>query len=244
MPRLSQRQFVGLPLAVGLLALLVGAAIGWSTTTTPASADDGFNGEYWNHCSNGCIGWKQFAASTPSAIPIAHMDNGGSGCGGSYDLAWAYAIIYWNGAGTVASFSFARSDCVGVNYPDVRVVPQLSYQPFSFWLAAVYNYDQDPSTGAFSTPYCLVYCSLGENANIGAQYGYDLSYVTFNTAKSPGSWETVARHEIGHVVGMKDHHLDPYGCNDAYCGLMDDAGCDTTQLTAVEKTGVDHVNGH
>lgn len=227
-----------------LAAISLGFLGGWATTAPAARADHGFNSEYWMHCSNGCIGWKQFASSTPTPLPIAHMDNGGAGCGGSYDVAWAYAVIYWNSASTVASFSFARSDCVGVSYPNVRVVPTTTYQPSVDWLGTVYNYDQDPSTGSFSSPYCLVYCSRGENASIGAQYGYDLSYVFFNTAKTSSIWEWVARHELGHVVGLADHHLDPTGCNSAYYGLMDDAGCDIDTLTSTEKSGVNHVNGH
>jgi hypothetical protein len=227
--------------------ILLAAASGWGlgvlTMPAPALASHSFSDQTWNDCGPyGCIGWKQFAVATYSSLPTAHMDNGGSGCGGPYDVAWAAAIVYWDGAGTVATFEFPRSDCTPVSYPGVRLIPYLTNQPSVFWLALAKNFDQNPSTGAFSNPYCLSYCSLGENSSIGAQYGYDLSEILFNTAKSPSSWDTVARHELGHVVGLADHHLDPFGCNSNYFGLMDDAGCDTTQLTTAEKNGVANVH--
>jgi hypothetical protein len=227
--RAVKRNLLARILALGLVGYLVGGSL-------TAGASHSFSSQTWNDCgSNGCIGWKQFAETTYTSVPSAHMDNGGGGCGGSMDTNWANAITYWNGAGTVASFSFPVSDCTPQTYPAVRVVPYLTYSTDG-WAGIVYTYDQNPSSGSFTL--CYASCNLGVGGN--AQKGYDLSEVYFNSRLSPDQW--VARHEIAHVVGLDDHHLDPFGCNSSYYGLMDDWGCDTNQLTAAEKTGVASVH--
>lgn len=215
-----------------LAAVLAYAAVGFAN---PARADHSFSSQTWNDCgSNGCIGWKQFAVPTYTSVPIAHMDNGGSGCGGSMDVYWAYATIYWNSAGTVASFEFPVSDCTPQSYPTVRVIPYLIYSTDG-WAGVVYNYDEDPSSGVLN--WCYSSCNRGTGGS--AQKGYGFSLVYFNSRIGPDEW--VARHEIGHVVGLDDHHADPYGCT-VYYGLMDDWNCDTDQLTSAEKDGVDNVH--
>jgi hypothetical protein len=225
-----------------VLGAVVGVVVGWAGAPKGATADHSFVNQTWDDCGPvGCIGWKQFAELGIS-VGVAHMDNGGSYCGTSLDVSWANAVVYWNSEGTVASFSFPVSNCNPQSYPTVRIIPYTQYNPSAFWIAMVLNFDQDPSTGAFEQPYCLAYCDNGENGANGAQHGYDLSYVYFNTSKSPASWEWVARHEIGHVVGLADHHLEPYGCNPNYYGLMDDAGCDTSYLTSAEWYGVNDVH--
>ncbi len=229
--------------SLGFALIASALLIGWMTVPGAAEANHGFDNEYWNSCGPyGCIGWKQWAVTPYSSLGTAHMDNGGTYCGTSLDTSWANAIVYWNGASTAASFTFPRSDCTPVSFPSVRVVPYSTYNSGVSWWGTVYNYDRDPSSGTWYT--CWYGCNRGESGTYSAQYGYDLSEVYFNTYYSPSpGWEWVARHEIGHVVGLDDHHLNPYGCNSSYYGLMDDAGCDTNQLTANEKSGVNHVNG-
>lgn len=231
-----------LPILGLAVAFEIGLQAGAYGAPTSVLASHSFSNQTWNDCGPyGCIGWKQFAVTPYTSLPSAHMDNGGTYCGSSLDGSWAQAISYWNAEGTVAAFSFPRSDCTGLSYPTVRLVPEAVSVPGSGWWARVLNYDQDPSTGAFTN--CYQTCNRGENSSIGARYGYDLSYVQFNVAYSPSpGWEWVARHEIGHVVGLEDHHLDPTGCNSSYYGLMDDAGCDTMSMTAAEHTGVNYVH--
>lgn len=73
-------------LGVTLIASVVLASAGFwvGSSTRLASASHSFSSQTWNDCgSNGCIGWKQFAETTYTSVPIAHMDNGGAGCGGT-----------------------------------------------------------------------------------------------------------------------------------------------------------------
>ncbi|MCL4232070.1 MAG: hypothetical protein KJ053_10840 [Dehalococcoidia bacterium] len=236
----------GRMLLLVVLVVTLGLLSGLLLGSAPADADHSFEGWTWDDCGNhGCIGWKEFAELGDSAL-IAHMDNGGAGCGQSIDYSWAYAIDYWNRAGTVASFEFYESDCSGENYPNVRIVPYTVYNAEVGWWAIVLTYDRRTSSALFDACWGSSHpCDNDESQNYNAQHGYDLSEVYFNTYYNPGpGWEWVARHELGHVVGLEDHHLDPYGCNSNYYGLMDDAGCDTNQLTSAEKDGVDAIHDH
>ena len=220
-----------------LLALVLAAALalafGWLTAPGPAVADHSFNNENWDSCGggNGCIGWKQFAEDS-TYVGIAHMDNGGSGCGGAIDVGWGNAVIYWNGTGTVAAFNFPTSDCTGQSYPTVRVVPYTVNNGANGIWATTMNYDQHPSTQAFWG--CLNGCSFGSSGN--AQKGYDLGEVYFNTYYSP-NWTWVAKHELGHTLGLDDHSC-------GYSGLMDSDACTQVNATAAERDEVDTIHDH
>jgi hypothetical protein len=231
----------GWPTLVGLvLASAAGLAAGELTAPAPALADHAFNNENWDSCANGngCIGWKQFAEDSTS-VGIAHMDNGGSGCGGTVDYSWASGVVYWNGTGTVASFSFPVSNCTGQSYPTVRVVPYLYNQGNNGHWAETWDYDQDPAYGSGSGGMHACWNSCSYSASGHAQKGYDLSEVYFNSyySHSSAEWTWIAKHELGHVLGLADHSC-------GYSGLMDTDACTEVNATTAEKNRVNTIHDH
>jgi hypothetical protein len=96
--------------------------------------------------------------------------------------------------------------------------------------ATMMNYDQNPSGGALDP--CLNSCSYGSSGT--AQKGYDLSEIHFNTYYSP-NWTWVAKHELGHTLGLQDHFC--------YYGLMDTTACYQVDATTAEKDRVDAIHG-
>ena len=229
-------------LPAGVIAGLVLAWLGLAGQATahhyhPASV--GNYGQTWDDCgvSFGCIGWKYFSPYPPGVTYIsANPLNDGSPA----SFAFSNALSYWNSqAGTVASFSMNGTP---QNYPAARLVPyRLPAGPAGASAQEV-TYDQNPNTGTFAT--CDYNCV---EPGTGTAYpGYDLSELIFFdagfNALSTYHQLGIAKHELGHTLGLRDHNNDASCIN--YTGLMgqNPRSCQTWQVTCVERQSVNQVH--
>ncbi len=222
-----------------LAGILVGLLMAWLALARPVEANHYQGSQTWNDCgaSLGCIGWKYFSPTPPE---INYIRANPLTDGSAAASAFSSALSYWDySAGTVARFSM---NATPQNYPAARLVPyRLTNGPLGASAQEI-TYDQDGSFGAFYT--CEYNC--WRPAGGTAYPGYDLSEVIFfDSGFNPLSYSAqlgIARHELGHTVGLGDHSNNSNCSN--YTGIMgqNPHPCNTFQITCSERRSVNTVH--